>query len=78
MTKTTLVFIGTNISPKVGDILTDFRGDTEIFCSSNPPYEPEDSLNRGAKVYTRKAGKTSQNHSYPSVYGLEFVLTPEA
>lgn len=78
MTKTTLVFKGTNISPKAGDVLTDFRGDTYIFVDSTPPYEPLYNLFRGGKVTVREPGRDSTQQFYPSVFSLEFILTPEA
>jgi len=54
----------TGVEVKVGDTLTDFRGDTAIFRSFSEPHKPSSE----GKVYTDRLGGR-----YPSVFGLKIV-----
>lgn len=54
----------TGIEVKVGDVLTDFRGDTAVFRSFAEPHKPSSS----GKVYTDGLGG-----KYPQVFGLKIV-----
>jgi len=63
----TLVHEKTGEPAKIGETLTDFRGDTAVCSGGNPPHKPSSS----GFVWTGKSPNTRE--SYASVYDLKWV-----
>lgn len=64
-----LVYKGTDIEVKVGDEVTDFRGEKSIVTYFREPHKSSSC----GKISTRKDGSSYDRESYVSVYGLEWI-----
>lgn len=63
-----------DVPVKIGDTVTDFRGDSTTLVGWAPPYHPQDNLYRGAKVFVKDKPIDTESEYYPSVFDLHFKL----
>jgi len=75
--KCILVRESDNSPVQVGESLKTFRGEKVTLMGWKFPYNPQDNLIVGGKIYCQAKGQTYQDQWFPHVCRLKFILVPD-